>query len=80
MLHDLTSPAQLESAYQQITSLFREYAEWLFVSDGLIQSLRREEIEIHSRSAKDSCSPVGLKRALACGGCSVGIGTDNCSN
>jgi hypothetical protein len=46
MLHDLTSPAQLESAYQQITSLFREYAEWLFVSDGLIQSLRRQEIDL----------------------------------
>ncbi len=46
MLHDLTSPAQLESAYQQIASLLREYAEWLFLSDGVIQSLRREEIEI----------------------------------
>jgi hypothetical protein len=47
MIHDLTSPAQLESAYEQIAALLREHAEWLFVSDGLIQSLRREEIEIN---------------------------------
>jgi hypothetical protein len=46
MLQDLTNPAQLESAYQQIMVLFREYAEWLFVSDGVVQPLRREEIEI----------------------------------
>lgn len=45
MLHELTSPAQLESAYEQITSLFHSYAEWLFVSEGLIASVRREEIE-----------------------------------
>ena len=46
MLQDLTTPNLRESAHQQITSLFREHAEWLFVSDGLIQPLRREEIEI----------------------------------
>ena len=46
MLQDLTSPTRLESAYQQITLLFREHAEWLFVSDGMVQSLRREEIEL----------------------------------
>jgi hypothetical protein len=46
MLQDLTTPARLESAYQQITTIFREYAEWLFVSDGGVQPLRREEIEL----------------------------------
>src|SRR5262249_31482488 len=46
MIQDLTSPARLESAYQQIASLFCEHAEWLFVSEGMVQSLRREEIEI----------------------------------
>jgi hypothetical protein len=29
-----------------ISALFREYAEWLFVSDGSAHSLRREEIEV----------------------------------
>src|SRR6185503_14189271 len=46
MLQDLTSPAQLEAAYQHIALLFGDYAEWLFVSDGVIQPLRREEIEV----------------------------------
>ena len=46
MLQHLTSSARLESGYQQITLLFREHAEWLFVSDGMVQSLRREEIEL----------------------------------
>lgn len=46
MLQDLTTPARLESAYEQITLLFREHAEWLFVSDGAVQPLRREEIEL----------------------------------
>ncbi len=46
MLQDLTNPAQLESAYLQIASLFREHAEWLFVSDGVVQPLRREELEL----------------------------------
>ncbi|HKU74462.1 MAG TPA: hypothetical protein VJR02_11120 [Pyrinomonadaceae bacterium] len=47
MLQDLTNPARLESAYEQITSLFREHAEWLFVSDGVVQPLRRDEIELN---------------------------------
>ena len=46
MIQDLTSPAQLEAAYQQIVSLFREHAEWLFVSEGVVQPLRRDEIEL----------------------------------
>src|SRR5215212_7647406 len=38
---------QLESALQQITSLFRQHAEWLYVSsDGTTQSLRRDEIDV----------------------------------
>jgi hypothetical protein len=47
MLQDLTSPSLRESAYEQIASLFREHAEWLFVSDGMVQPLRREEIELN---------------------------------
>ena len=46
MLQDLTTASLRISAYEQIASLLREHAEWLFVSDGVIQSLRREEIEI----------------------------------
>lgn len=46
MIQDLTSPAKLEAAYQQIGLLLREHAEWLFVSDGVVQPLRREEIEV----------------------------------
>jgi hypothetical protein len=46
MLRSLTTPAQIESAYQEIAALLREYAEWLFVSDGIAQSLRRDEIEV----------------------------------
>ena len=46
MLQNLTSTTRLESAYEQITSLFRENAEWLFVSDGVVQALRREEIDV----------------------------------
>ena len=38
---------QLETALQQIASLFRQHAEWLYVSsDGTTQSLRRDEIDI----------------------------------
>ena len=47
MLQDLTSPSLRESAYEQIASLFREHAEWLFVSNGTVQLLRREEIELN---------------------------------
>jgi len=47
MLQDLTSPSLRESAYEQIASLFREHAEWLFVSNGTVQPLRREEIELN---------------------------------
>ena len=46
MLRRLTTPAQVESAYQEIVALLREYAEWLFVSEGMSQSLRRDEIEV----------------------------------
>ena len=43
----LTSPSLLASAHQQITLLFRQHAEWLYVpTDELAQSLRREEIEV----------------------------------
>src|SRR5215217_3599958 len=38
---------QLESALQQIASLLRQHAEWLYVSsDGTTQSIHRDEIEI----------------------------------
>ena len=46
MLRRLTTPAQIETAYQEIAALVRDYAEWLFVSDGAAQSLRREEIDV----------------------------------
>jgi hypothetical protein len=46
MLQDLTTPNLRESAYEQIAALLREHAEWLFVSDGVVQPLRREEIEL----------------------------------
>ena len=46
MLRRLTTPAQIETAYHEILALFRDYAEWLFVSDGVAQSLRRDEIEV----------------------------------
>ncbi|HET6973035.1 MAG TPA: hypothetical protein VFH96_03370 [Pyrinomonadaceae bacterium] len=46
MLRRLTTTAQVESAYQEISALLREYAEWLFVCDGVSESLRREEIEV----------------------------------
>ena len=46
MLRRLTTPAQNEFAYQEIVTLFRDYAEWLFVSDDVAQSLRRDEIDV----------------------------------
>lgn len=47
MIEHLTNPTLVESAHQQIASLFRQHAEWLYVStDELAQSLRREEIDI----------------------------------
>jgi hypothetical protein len=46
MLQDLTTQNLRISAYEQIAPLLREHAEWLFVSDGTVQPLRREEIEI----------------------------------
>lgn len=46
MLRHLTTRAQVNIAHQEIAALFCQYAEWLFVSDRLIQSLRREEIEV----------------------------------
>jgi hypothetical protein len=46
MLLRLTKPEIVDAAYQEISALLREYAEWLFVSDSVAQSLRREEIEV----------------------------------
>jgi len=46
MLRRLTTPAQIESAYAEIVALLRDYAEWLFVSESVAQSLRRDEIEV----------------------------------
>ncbi len=38
---------QLESAFEQIAALFRQHAEWLYVSsDGTTEALRRDEIDI----------------------------------
>jgi hypothetical protein len=43
----LTTTASLESAHQQLTALFRQHAEWLYVvADETAQSLRREEIDV----------------------------------
>lgn len=57
MLQHLTTPALRVSAYEQMTLLIREHAEWLFVSDGMIQSLRREEIDltVHQQRLMLSC-------------------------
>ena len=52
MLRHLTTPTQVNSAHHEIAALFCEYAEWLFVSDRLIQSLRREEIDVAIRHGK----------------------------
>jgi hypothetical protein len=46
MLRSLTNPDSVETAHYEISALLREYAEWLFVSDGVAQSLRRDEIEV----------------------------------
>ncbi|HEX5603609.1 MAG TPA: hypothetical protein VFX63_13715, partial [Pyrinomonadaceae bacterium] len=46
MLRSLTTPAQVVSAHDEILALLREYAEWLFVSSDVSQSLRRDEIEV----------------------------------
>jgi hypothetical protein len=47
MFQHLTTATQQQSAHVQIASLFREHAEWLFISsEGTSHSLRREEIDI----------------------------------
>jgi len=47
MIRRLTSETLLESARQQIASVFRQHTEWLYAAaDEPAQSLRREEIEI----------------------------------
>lgn len=46
MRQHLTSATMMESARGQIAALFREYVEWLFVSDGTAQALRRDEIDV----------------------------------
>src|ERR1044071_2983144 len=44
---DLTSPTLLESAYNEIASLLRQHAEWLYVcADEVPQSIHREQIDI----------------------------------
>src|ERR1044071_3780132 len=46
MLRSLTNSESVETAYREIFALLRDYAEWLFVSDGVAQPLRRDEIEV----------------------------------
>jgi hypothetical protein len=46
MLRSLTNSESVETAHQEISALIREFAEWLFVSDGVAQSLHRDEIEV----------------------------------
>ena len=46
MLRQLTTPAQVETAHQKISALLGEYAEWLFVFDGVAQALRGDEIDV----------------------------------
>jgi hypothetical protein len=50
MLQRLTNPESVKTAHQEISALLCEYAEWLFVSDsvsnGLSQSLHRDEVEV----------------------------------
>jgi len=46
MLLRLTKSESVNTAYREISALLREYAEWLFVSEGISQSLRRDEIEV----------------------------------
>ena len=46
MFRSLTNPELVEIAFQEINALLHEYAEWLFVSDGVAQSLRRDEIDV----------------------------------
>ena len=45
MLRRLTNDS-VQSAHQEISALLRHHAEWLFVSDGVAQSLRRDEIDV----------------------------------
>src|SRR4026208_2282560 len=53
MIRNLTTPEQRNAALQQIAALFHEHAEWLFVSsDGSVQSLQRDEIEVCIKYAK----------------------------
>jgi hypothetical protein len=47
MIQRLTTQALVESAHQQIASLFRQHAEWLYVSaDEVALSLHRDEIDV----------------------------------
>src|ERR1051326_8791755 len=46
MLRRLTTPESVETAHQEISVLLRDYAEWLFVSDSVAQSLRRDEVDV----------------------------------
>jgi hypothetical protein len=56
MLQHLTTPKQLASAHHEITALLRDYAEWLFVSDDVTHSLRRDELEVISSHQRLSLS------------------------
>ena len=52
MLRSLTNSESVQIAYQEISALLREYAEWLFVSDGVTQALRRDEIDVAIAQAR----------------------------
>jgi hypothetical protein len=46
MLLRLTKSELVNAAFKEISALLHEYAEWLFLCDGVSQSLRRDEIEV----------------------------------
>ncbi len=46
MLRILTNPELIATTHQEISALLREYAEWLFVADGVTQALHRDEIDV----------------------------------
>ena len=65
MIQHLTHPGLVESAHQEITSLFRQHAEWLYVSaDEVAHSLRREEIDVaisHERLVLSCWTERGMR-------------------
>jgi len=46
MLRSLTNPDSARTAHHEISALLRDYAEWLFVAEGVAQSLRRDEVDV----------------------------------